>query len=210
MAAAEEHQHGVGPDGFDWNEAYSGGADDYEAPDPDLLEIIDGLKPGRALDLGCGAGGLLLAMAERGWELTGIDIANTAITAAGKVLSARGFSAELCVADATTWKPEADYQLITSSFALPGIARRASIFSMIRGALAPGGVVALKEFDSTMELVGFFSGTDLVTVEELTAAFVGLEILRAEIVDTAAHDHDASGSHAGERWSAALLHARRS
>ena len=48
---------------YDWNEAYTGRAEnDYEAPDEELLAMIEPLGPGRALDLGCGAGGLAIAM----------------------------------------------------------------------------------------------------------------------------------------------------
>ena len=80
-------------DPFDWNEAYSGDATDYDDPDPGLVEIIDGLRPGRALDIGCGAGGLIVALAERKWQVTGIDIAAKAIEAARKVVQERGVNA---------------------------------------------------------------------------------------------------------------------
>ena len=72
-------------DPFDWNEAYSGDASDYAEPDSGLIEIIDGLRPGRALDIGCGAGGLVVALAERKWQVTGVDIAAKAIEAARKI-----------------------------------------------------------------------------------------------------------------------------
>ena len=107
-------------DQFDWNQSYSGDVTDYAEPDPDMLEIIDGLRPGRALDIGCGAGGLVVALAQRGWRVAGVDIAAKAIEAARKVLQAKGIDAELEVADATTWDPVGHYDLITSSFALPG------------------------------------------------------------------------------------------
>ena len=51
------HEYMQENDPFDWNEAYSGDASDYAEPDSGLIEIIDGLRPGRALDIGCGAGG---------------------------------------------------------------------------------------------------------------------------------------------------------
>ena len=70
---------------FDWNQAYTGqGERDLEAADPNFLEMIDRLKPGRALDFGCGAGGLAIELARRGWQVVGIDIAENAITSARK------------------------------------------------------------------------------------------------------------------------------
>ena len=196
-------------DPFDWNEAYSGDATDYDDPDPGLVEIIDGLRPGRALDIGCGAGGLIVALAERKWQVTGIDIAAKAIEAARKVVQERGVNAELHVADATGWKPNRRYDLIVSSFALPeSKAGRALVYRMIRDAIAPGGTVLLKDFDDTMKRVKFFATFDLVTVEELTAGFDGLNIIKAEIVDTPVHDHRTGKGQPEERWTAALLQAQ--
>ena len=196
-------------DPFDWNQSYSGDATDYAEPDPLLLEIIDGLRPGRALDIGCGAGGLIVALAQRGWRVTGVDIAAKAIKAAREIVQMQGIDAELHVADATTWSPEGRFDLITNSFALPGSKTgRASLFRMVRNGLAPGGTVLVKDFDSTMNRLEFFSGFDLVTVEELTAAFDRLDIIRAEIVDTPVHHHSSGGGQPDEHWTAALLHAR--
>ena len=195
---------------FDWNQSYSSDLADYAEPDPAVLEIIAGLRPGRALDIGCGAGGLIVALVRRSWRVTGVDIAAKAVEAARKVLQAEGVDAEFHAADATTWKPAGRYDLITSCFALPGSgAGRASLYRMILDALAPGGTVLLKDFDSSMGQVRFFAGFDLVTVEELTAAFDDLNITRAEIVDTPVHDHSPGGGKPEEHWTAALLHARR-
>jgi SAM-dependent methyltransferase len=41
---------------------------------PELLQVIDGMKPGRALDLGCGTGTNLLTLAQRGWEVVGVEM----------------------------------------------------------------------------------------------------------------------------------------
>lgn len=199
---------------FDWNDIYTGEAVDLEPPDALMLELIDSL-PGhpdggrRALDVGCGAGGLLVALAERGYRVTGIDIASKAIAAARKVTGQRGFDVELTVADATRWQPDRAYDLVTSCFAVPGKRRRAAALAMMRAALAPGGVVLLKDFDTSMARLGYLPADDLVEIDELTAAFAGFEIIRAELVDTPVHDHDGSGKHAGERWTAAILCARK-
>ena len=160
-------------DTFDWNQSYSGDVTDYAEPDSEMLDIIDGLGPGRALDIGCGV--------------------------------------DLHVSDATTWKPASHYDLITNSFALPGSKTgRASVYRMIRSALASGGTVLLKDFDSTMSRLKYFAQYDLVTVGELTAAFNDLNIIRAEIVETPVHDHNSSGRQPDGHWTAALLHARNS
>ncbi len=90
--------------------------------------------------------------------MTGIDLATKAIEAARKIVQTRGINAQLFVADATIWRPDGRYDLITSTFALPGSnPERASVFQMVRKALAPGGTVLLKDFDSTMNRVTFYS-----------------------------------------------------
>ena len=105
------------PHDFDWNELYAGDKRDYMPPDPLMVELIEALEPGHALDVGCGAGGLLAAMAERGWVISGIDVAANAIEAARRVLGQRGADATLEVADAATWRPPRTYDLVTNCFA---------------------------------------------------------------------------------------------
>jgi SAM-dependent methyltransferase len=53
-----------------------------DVPDTRLIELVEGphrLAPGRALDLGCGAGRNTLYLARRGWDATGIDMIARAI-----------------------------------------------------------------------------------------------------------------------------------
>ena len=45
---------------------YAGTVEDYVAPDDDVIAIIERLSPGSTLDIGCGAGGLVIALANRG------------------------------------------------------------------------------------------------------------------------------------------------
>ena len=192
---------------FDWNDIYQGTAADYQPPDAHLLDIVGKLRPGRVLDVGCGAGGLAVALAERGWDVLGIDLAPKAIAAARAVAAERGVSAQFETADASTWTPRGTYDLIVSGFALPdNRALRAPAFAAIRQAVVPGGAVLIKDFDDTMARFPHFDGFELVTLEELTAAFEGFEVQRSEIVETPAHSSDPGG----DPWTAALFLATRS
>ena len=47
-------------------------------PNPLLVETAEPLSPGAALDLGCGAGGDTGWLAQRGWQVTAVDISRTA------------------------------------------------------------------------------------------------------------------------------------
>lgn len=197
------------PEDFDWNDIYTGEEADFMPPDPLILELTRELEPGHALDVGCGAGGLLTALAERGWAVHGVDLAPKAVAAARKVLARRGHEAELVAADATRWQPPRRYELVTNSFALPlRRAEQRAVYRTIRAAVAPGGTVIIKDFDAQMSRVPAFAGIDMVELDELREAFEGFEILRAEIVATPVHDHG-QAAQADQAWSAALLVARR-
>ncbi|MEQ9318061.1 MAG: class I SAM-dependent methyltransferase [Polyangiaceae bacterium] len=195
---------------WDWNDMYAGSQQDLQPPDPLVLETALALPPGRVLDVGCGAGGLLLALTEAGWQASGIDVARRAIAAERAVFAERGLSASLATANAATWTPETTFDLVTNSFALPNTKdEQTAALRMMRAAVAPGGTVVIKDFDPAMIAVTGLSAFHHATLDELVAPFDGFEILRAEVVDTPPHDHDGAGAHAGERWTASFVVARR-
>lgn len=147
-----------------------------------LLAPADDLPPGRALDLGCGAGGNALALAERGWRVTGVDLAPRAIASTRASACARGLDdrVEVAVADSAAWQPATAYEFVLSSYALPprGPARTATLATLAT-ALAPGGILALGEWEE--EACDWAQPGDLATLDELTGAFtgLGLDIVRA-------------------------------
>ncbi len=62
---------------------------------PELLAFLDGRAPGRALDFGCGTGLNVLAMAQAGWQVTGVDFSIPAVAAARRRLKDAGVDAEI-------------------------------------------------------------------------------------------------------------------
>lgn len=72
---------------------------DTGIPAPELVRTAAGMPPGRALDVGCGTGTNLRYLAERGWEVTGVDFVPRAIAKARSKL--KDFPHTLLVADAT-------------------------------------------------------------------------------------------------------------
>lgn len=175
---------------FDWDAVYRGDGSDTTAPDPLLLAPAETLTPGKALDLGCGAGGNALALAERGWRVTGVDIAPRAIASTRAAACARGLELELLVADTALWRPETTYGFVLSSYALPprGQARTATL-AAAAAALAPGGILALGEWDE--EGCTWGGSGDLVTLDEMRTHLtaLGLEVLRAERLRVPVHQH---------------------
>ena len=57
---------------------------------------------GRALDLGCGTGYWTIALAKRGWQVTGIDIVGSAVKAARQRAQTEGVTVRFVVGDVTS------------------------------------------------------------------------------------------------------------
>ena len=72
---------------------------DTGIPAPELIRVLAALPAGRAIDLGCGTGTNVLYLAERGWEVTGVDFVGRAIAAAKRKLGSH--PATLLAADVT-------------------------------------------------------------------------------------------------------------
>lgn len=68
---------------------------------PELLEFLETNPPGRAIDLGCGSGTNVITLAQRGWQVTGIDFSRVAIYRARRKARRAGVQAALQVGDAS-------------------------------------------------------------------------------------------------------------
>jgi len=80
-------------------------------PDPVLVEVAMGLKPGRSLDLGCGLGSNVIWLAKQGWDATGVDFSDVAIERAK--MRAKDSGAHFVVADLRDFDTEERYDLVT-------------------------------------------------------------------------------------------------
>ncbi len=81
----------AGPEGVKmmerWDKAYQGGGKpgwDTGRPSSELKKLVEEgvLKPGRVVDLGCGAGTNAIYLAGKGFEVTGIDVAPSGLNQA--------------------------------------------------------------------------------------------------------------------------------
>src|SRR3954454_8024535 len=65
------------PDFFEvdsWDDRYDGKDSVWSGnPNPQLVAEASKLKPGSALDVGCGEGGDVIWLAQQGWHVTGAD-----------------------------------------------------------------------------------------------------------------------------------------
>lgn len=157
------HEHGVAhehepaaeanPAAF-WEEMYAGSEPVWSGRvNETLAQIVADLTPGNSLDLGCGEGGDVLWLAERGWEAAGIDLSETAIRRAQAEAADRGFThARFYAADLSQWADRPDalggpigpFELITASFfQSPLKLQRARILRAALTRIAAGGHLVL-------------------------------------------------------------------
>lgn len=123
-----------------WEERYRSGASGKEdTPTILLVETVEKLAPGAAIDLACGAGRNALYLAERGWQVTAVDGSATAIQLLQDRASARGLEVHTEVADLTA----PDFTIQPDSFDLVLIAYylQRDLFAKAKAAVRPGGVV---------------------------------------------------------------------
>lgn len=77
-----------------WEARYKSGSTPWEInkPDSNLIRTVTQrpVPPCKALDLGCGTGDNVIWLAQHGFEVTGVDISNTAVKEAAEKASAAG------------------------------------------------------------------------------------------------------------------------
>jgi tellurite methyltransferase len=119
-----------------WEDYYSNPENLDHSPAPLLVEVAEWLPPGRALDLGCGAGRNALYLASLGWEVTAVDASPAALRALRQ--RAAGCNIEVCQADLESGPfriaPER-FDLICDFYYL-----QRTLFPAIRQGVKPGGV----------------------------------------------------------------------
>lgn len=109
-----------------------------------VADVAAGLRPRRALDLGCGEGGDAVWLAHQGWTVDGVDLSPTAVSRGQAAATRAGLPPErlrLVAADLATWTTDERYDLVTASFlqSWPVVIPRAEILHRAAGFVAPGG-----------------------------------------------------------------------
>jgi SAM-dependent methyltransferase len=112
-----------------------------------LAREMEGVPPGRALDLGCGEGADAVWLAQRGWQVTAVDISGVALERAAAHAAAAG------VAGRIDWQrrdlgesvPDGTFDLVSAQFLHSwGDLPRERILRAAAAAVAPGGVLLIE------------------------------------------------------------------
>jgi len=118
-----------------------------EEPSPFLVKAMQTRKqPGKALDLGCGAGVFSVYMAQAGYQVTGLDFIPKALELARQLAKEKNVSVNWVQADLFAWNPEKKFDIILDSGCLHTISNKEQFKEKIVSWLVPGGDFILGHF----------------------------------------------------------------
>lgn len=163
--------------------------DDCFREDPEGVHILDfvikeeimDMKPGRALDLGCGSGSNSLMLAEQGWSVVGVDWSEEAVRLATEAAARQDLDAQFVIGDLTSWKPDEAFDLVISTYALPTGEDAVSALMTAKSAMAEGGTLLVVEWDISMQEAWGFDDGDFLPLSSILEVLSGLVIDKAEV-----------------------------
>lgn len=164
-----------------WDERWRRGEHASLDPDPFLVESLASLRPGRALDLACGAGRHALALARAGFGTTAVDFSAEALKLVADRAADAGLEVELGNLDLEADPPPDlgadEYDLVAVFQFL-----HRPLFPAIRRAVRPGGFVLYKTYLAVPRgASGGPSNPEFrLCPDELRTEFAGWRVLRYE------------------------------
>jgi SAM-dependent methyltransferase len=127
----------------DWDQRYSGREQVWSGqPNATLVSESSGLRPGRALDVGCGEGADAVWLAENRWNVTALDVSGVALDRAETHARMRGVRVTWLHAGLVEANlAPASFDLVSAQYpALLCTADHAAERALL-GAVAPGGIL---------------------------------------------------------------------
>jgi 2-polyprenyl-3-methyl-5-hydroxy-6-metoxy-1,4-benzoquinol methylase len=161
-----------------WSRTLRERADDVarRPPNAHLIGEAADLRPGRALDAGCGHGSDTLWLAAHGWQVTAVDFSTVALAHAQATAATAGADVagriDWVEADLASWAPQrSHYDLVTCIY----VHVAGSVEEMVRrmaAGVAPGGTLLLvghRPFDPDTGAATAAAGQVQVSVKTATA-----------------------------------------
>ena len=174
----------------EWNNRYEGTELVWTIrPNRFLVAEVEGMKPGRALDLACGEGRHSIWLAGLDWDVRAVDFSDVAIAKGRELAERHAVQVEWEVADLNGYVPEPESADLVIVFYLQLPAEeRTPILRRAASAVAPGGtflLVAHHSLNLEHGHGGPKSADVLYSPEDVVADLggSGLEIERAEAVE---------------------------
>jgi SAM-dependent methyltransferase len=147
-------------------------------PNAFLMEMVRGLKPGKALDVGMGQGRNSLFLAQQGWDVTGFDISETGVSQA---LEQAG---KLKVRIDARVQHSSDFDFGTERWDLVVLCYLdfRHLLERVRQSLRPGGVVILEYYHRDTRKMRYLPERKSYASNELLQIFSDFRILHYEDV----------------------------
>lgn len=121
---------------------------DVELPPPEVIELVQVLPAGRALDLGCGFGRACRYLAQHGWQCDGVDFVEKAIVTARQRAAEAGLAERTAfhvasVAEIDFLQPPYDLVVDVGCLHAQPLAVRIAYAHQVERLLKPGGLFLL-------------------------------------------------------------------
>jgi SAM-dependent methyltransferase len=199
-------------DDREWDTRYAGADRVWSGrPNGSLVAELPGAGSGRALDVGCGEGADAIWLAERGWQVTALDVSQVALERGRLAAEQAGVEIEWVHAGLVdAGLPRGSFDLVSVHY--PAL-RRTPGDDAVRAlleAVAPGGtllVVHHADVNREHALAHGFDPEDYVSSDDVAAAL--REGWDVEVQEQRARDVPPSGSGSGHHVDDLVLRARR-
>jgi SAM-dependent methyltransferase len=157
------------------------------APPADLVGLVEGpssLRPGRALELGCGTGTDTVYLATHGWDVTAVDIVPKALATARRNAATAGVAPRFIHGDVTRLQDLGvgdgyDLMLDFGCFHTLPKDRRPGYVTGVSGVATPGATLLLYGFERPPKAAPLHAG---LTADEVRQRFcpAGWDLVSAE------------------------------
>lgn len=166
------------PDQDYWNKVFREGNVKFKRlPSPLLIQAIEGRKPGDALDLGMGEGRNSIFLAQKGWQVTGVDFSDVAVAQARQQATKLGLQLRAFVQNLDTFDFGRERWDLIALFYMHGWLHTSATDPPKRlvQALRPGGLLVIESYGGgqtgfqTNELLRLFDQLQVVYYQDLMA-----------------------------------------